>query len=139
MKKVTVIVGLPASGKTTYANKLSKENGSVLFDDPVSIPSTIKKILEAPQNSFVVCHPALCEASELDLLVQDLRFLGATVEVCYFENNKQQCLLNDQKRGSLSQIDISYFSSVYNPPKSAILIPVVITLNEGVDDESGSL
>lgn len=48
MTKVTMLVGLPGSGKTTYAQ--ANLNGAVLFDDPSASPKGIEALRQHIQN-----------------------------------------------------------------------------------------
>lgn len=112
MRHAIFIVGLPGSGKTHYANELSKELSAELFDDfknnavkncqlfPFA-RKFVDLVIQLRNNSVcIICDIDFCDSDSredaqtcLQELVSDLE-----VEWQYFENNPEQCKQNIVQR-----------------------------------------
>jgi ABC-type phosphate transport system ATPase subunit len=117
--KLTFIVGLPASGKTTYMNKIKKDE--ICFDDITDI-AKLQECIKT--NDCIVTDPHLCVATRRDkaqLLFADI----AEITWIFFENNKHQCLINAKNNPEklISNL-IEYYSKIYSPPNNYTLLPV---------------
>lgn len=120
-RRCILIIGLPGSGKTTYAKTLL-DSDSVLIDDP-KIFSEIVSSLGA--KKIVIVDPHLCTSLNREVAKDMLEKLDLVVEEIYFENNPKQCLINAEKRGTKNvKADIEYFSKRYFIPANAKVIPV---------------
>lgn len=115
MRYATVVVGLPASGKSHYILNLIKTSGTKVYDDVVF------DIEKEVSDYIIVTHPDFCIPKVLDSVIYRLKKAGFMVEVIYFENNPQQCLENAKNRPD-KKVDgyIKYLTTVYSPPSGSI-------------------
>lgn len=112
-KKITVIIGLPGSGKTTLGKQICEKTGQTLIDDPKSL----KDILHTDGN-IVVTDPFLCQpcTREQVLLIASDHFPDCEQEIIFFENNPAQASKNAQERADRSVSGlIAYLTKVYKP------------------------
>src|ERR1035437_3143132 len=111
---ITLIIGLPSSGKTTYAKTL---NG-LLVDDPQSV-----KELPDVCNHLIITDPNFCVQNVLDNAIQYLqeKYQTYNIKRIYFENNPQQCLKNCKKE-KLVKNYIKYLSTQYVVDNSCFVI-----------------
>lgn len=122
MGRCILIVGLPASGKTTLANSLLKKN-CVLVDDPKEGDfDKIGRFLRLG-ITVIVTDCFLCEK-----VVQEeaKKSLGSIeTEWIFFENDPVQCHINAARRKNKPvDQDIEYWTDVYHIPEGAKVIPV---------------
>jgi len=113
--KITLIIGLPASGKTNLAKRLYPS--AYLVDDPVSL-------LELPKpgqtEHLIITDPSFCVARTLAFCEKLLYQTYGEVEInhIYFANDPEQCLKNASGRvGKMVNSYISYLTKEYNPPR----------------------
>jgi len=126
MKKVLFLIGLPGSGKTTYAKKFLKQTKSFLFDD-VFLDSQLEE-LKALYNSgvrnIVVTSPVLCTKEAQEKCFS----LFPESDVVYFENNIENCWANIIKRNDKEKIITKDYllrlSSKYFIPENAQILQV---------------
>lgn len=146
MQRITIIIGLPGSGKTTYiennpdfkdtficddyhksgAEQISKEFiGSVYYQDLISALCDGKDV--------VLSDIAYCKQDRLDETVSALSSELQTLEIeakigyVYFENNPQACKKNVMSRNRRVQRELDYIDKVsqyYCIPPDHIPIPV---------------
>lgn len=137
-KECVIIMGLPASGKTTLANKIKKENPEKnyqLFDDFQRIKSLefTGKIDMIISNSMLIEHG-------LDEYKKLCKERNSKLRVIWFENNLDQCIKNMESRWyKMSNEDkiinkhqdpksliseLLKFSKMYKIPYNAEVIPV---------------
>jgi hypothetical protein len=117
--KVTMIVGLPASGKTHYAETIA--NGRKIVDDPQSLSD-----LEGMDNDFIICDPHLCHVNKFDVEDRIKKvYPEAVFEWIYFENDPEQCLKNAKNRLD-KKVDnfIKLLAKQYVIPINAKVLPV---------------
>lgn len=125
MTKVTLIVGLPASGKTTLAEHLAKENQGIVIDDPQHFALILKAMESNPQVPLFIADPMLCFATARESARKKLEELGCEVEWIFFENNPDQCQINATTRSNKPvKKDIHYLSQKYQIPDNIKPIPV---------------
>lgn len=99
--RAVIVVGLPASGKTTFCHANFNEEAYHFYniDDFFFEPTyeiTLVSLLEAGQN-VVMCDPRLCRFDkfcELLCLVKDCVESDDQICIVYFENDKEKCLAN---------------------------------------------
>ena len=109
--KALVIVGLPASGKSTYIETIQHLYNAV-YDD---IYCEIEKI---SYDSIIISHPDFCKDNIRGEVKRRLETKGYSVEFLFFANNPKQCLKNAKRREN-KDVDgyIRYLSGFYNPPR----------------------
>jgi len=114
---LTLIVGLPASGKTTLGATLSCD----VFLDEVTSLDQIKIPLELGK-SVVVTDPHLCLKKNQEKA--KVVFNNWPIRWIYFENNPKQCLVNAKLRDKPVNNDIKIFSKDYFIPDNCEVLPV---------------
>ncbi len=126
-KQITIIIGLPGSGKSFLINNEFNDPSYTIVDDPMKpddIPSTFEKHL-------VIADCRLCRPKILESFYSmvEKKFGDVKVNKIYFENNPQQCLKNVEYRndGRLVEPTIRHMTSVYNIPEGERIIPVFDT------------
>jgi len=100
MIKITLIAGLPGSGKSFLGTEMAK-NGSSFIDDIsmigiVPLENAIKKY-----EHIIIADVFLCEERTRELAVKRLKSLGIKkkeIEWIFFENNPEKCLKNVERR-----------------------------------------
>lgn len=123
MSKVILVVGLPASGKTTFALNFCKEVSGILVDDPKDFVEVLTALKSS--QTVVVTDPLLCIPSTRDKAQKRLESLGVEIDWVFFENNPVQCQVNASKRdGKPVQNEILYFSKKYIIPDNATILKV---------------
>lgn len=117
--KITLVIGLPASGKTTYAKTL----GGFLVDDP-------KSIKELPDfvDHLVITDPNFCMDSVLNeallKLYEKYDAHNVKIERIYFENDPIQCYKNAIARDSkMVSKYIKLLSLTYKPDEKCTILP----------------
>ena len=107
--KITLLVGLPGSGKSTLGNILAKESDSYFLDDISNQTSDINlffaDFFQTHQNiqHLIISDVYFCYEKTLKK-AQDIlnnHFPNAIIDVIYFENSYQKCLNNINYRISL--------------------------------------
>lgn len=100
--KITVIVGLPGSGKSHYGNSLSFSIGHLFFDDCV----TDLEVWEAAEacilagQDCILADPGFCIDRQKKKLLDKLATLNpnAQIEFIYFANEPDICAENVSTR-----------------------------------------
>ena len=113
--KITLIIGLPASGKTTFMEEQFPD--AYLVDDPVSLldlpkPDTVEHL--------VISDPSFCVDRTLAFCKKHLlqAYGVVNIEYIYFANNPEQCRKNaSNRKGKMVDSYISYLTEKYNPPR----------------------
>lgn len=144
MSKITIIIGLPGSGKTTYIlqnyENIKKEN---IFDDYHETSPEFEgsayypKLCNSLKNDedVIISDIIYCKKEKLDLIVRKINELikqlgvNAKIECLYFENNPEACKDNVKNRIPPKRIvrEISFIDNTtpdYNIPKRAKIIPI---------------
>lgn len=129
MSKVTLIIGLPASGKTTLANQLvqcSLQPAVCVDDAKEQHFSEIQQAIKDGKDIYIT-DPHLCYEYNLKAAKEKLEQWGATqIECIYFENNPEACLQNVKRRNDGRNVEefIRHASSKYKPPTNMLLVGV---------------
>lgn len=128
MTKVSIIVGLPGSGKTTLGNKLKKQKDAFLIDD-IKDKGEIEKAIKEKHQFIVITDPYLIFKKNRTNAKKHILSLGIKeIEWIFFENNKEKCLKNVKKRNDNRKVEnfINLFSKDYTIPKNAKIIKIKI-------------
>ena len=116
--QITLIIGLPASGKTTYAKTL----GGFLVDDPQSVTE-----LPLHCEHLVITDPNFCIEYNLNSAITILRKKygeSVVIDRIYFENDPIQCYKNAVKRlDKPVTASIKALSLLYTPDKNFCILP----------------
>lgn len=140
MPTVTIVSGLPASGKSTYSRKLAKERGNLrLFDEVAAVyfheeTNGLMSLIEHLRSGqdCVVNESTMVLKPNRELICQILNatVAGLIVEWHVFELNITQCLKNaelDKTRSDLSlrKMLIQRWGMEYTRPNNCTVLPVV--------------
>lgn len=118
MKKITFIVGLPGSGKTSLAQQMLGP-GDVLLDDFSRDPAGFYAIGKESVGRLIITDPNACFAPRDAVLGVLTDYFGeADITIIAFENDPEACwsnlLLRDDSRAISKQYIIT-MSRKYNP------------------------
>ena len=116
--KITLIIGLPGSGKSYYANTL----GGTVIDDP----KNLSEISDHKCEHLIITDPNLCSTDTLLCAEAILKSLYNVkdIEKIYFENDPEQCLKNAINRKD-KKVDnfIKQYSKIYKIPEGSKVMP----------------
>lgn len=120
---ITLLVGLPGSGKTWYANNVLEYDE--FLDDPKSFfdfPKTVN-------GHLVIADPLLCYAHARAKTILPYMYPGETIKYIFFENNPEKCIKNVEyrtKNGDNRDVlkPIQYLSKMYTIPEDAEIIQI---------------
>lgn len=128
--KITLIVGLPGSGKTTLANSMMTLD-SFLIDDPSREDMPFKNALESGKSHIIICDPLLtltCSEVVIKFLIKKF---GEDIDInwLYFDNDPVAAWNNHEARNKKVYRDINkaffdHMSEKYIIPQGAEVIPV---------------
>lgn len=117
--KVDMIVGLPGSGKSTFA--LSKINNDSFFIDDFSLNKhLLTDFIESGKKRLVITDPLLCEVTKEraeQRLIFMLKHDNLEFEWFLFENDLNACWNNVFNRNDGRKISYSFLenlSKIYN-------------------------
>lgn len=144
MLKITFIIGLPGSGKTTYIKNHFKnaivfddfhkdaKNNSPLFKMSANYLPTIKALIDGKE--CVIADVEFCRPENLEIATQELKEvatvfnLSIEMDFLFFENAPEKCKTNAIYRGrahhpqELAKID--ELAKIYCIPSNAKIIPI---------------
>lgn len=94
---IVIIVGLPCSGKTTYANILKDEKKMIIYDDFFREYANCSLINDI-KNNINVCmnDPRLCIINNFEFIINDIiKYIDVEkIIVIIYNNNPKQCIEN---------------------------------------------
>ena len=134
-KRITVIVGLPGSGKTHLGQHLVSQTGGMFIDDVDKSGGleAVSKAINSGVAHLVLSDPNLCEKvnqkNARSFLNFNARTKGYNVSWIYFENNVEKCRNNVVHRatnGDNRRVDgaIKLWSNIYYIPEDANVVGV---------------
>jgi hypothetical protein len=117
MVEITLIVGLPGSGKTYLANQMM-DSDTTLIDDLDRGIERIQQFLYKPTKKLIITEPNLCYRAPESARRQLEKWFGdITLHVISFQNNVGACWANIQRRGDdrlISKAGLSSQSVYYS-------------------------
>lgn len=141
MASITIIVGLPGSGKTTLAKAMALESSAVLWDD-----ISISGLPPSAENSEIIITDALLCLSEKRRELSSIlgsRFPERVECWLFFENRPEKCLANIHRRATHDprplealMADLKFLARRYIIPEGASMHPV---WQEPAQDRSPSI
>lgn len=118
--KILLVVGLPGSGKTYWAER----NSDVVVDDitdTAQLPATI-----ANGQTLAVTSPLFCDENVLANAIEYVTSkYGVAPLAVYFENDPIKCKKNVlQRADAKKKVDgfIEMYTKIYSPPNDAMKI-----------------
>jgi broad-specificity NMP kinase len=130
IKKVIFIVGLPGSGKTTYAKSIMDDT-CFLIDDPIRDNTLFAQAVEADKSNVIICDPLLIgkEPERIQNIIMNHFGPNLDFEWIYFENDPHAAWNNHLKRNEVDPRHINekfhnHLSEIYCIPHDAKVIPV---------------
>lgn len=115
--KITIIIGLPCSGKSYLANKISEGKIPIIdddFDDKIFVNLLAKRYFSKDNQGYILTYAGLCDQKILD---EELIFINncfsnrnPIIEFIYFENNPEKCMKNLEHRiqnGDFRNVELS--------------------------------
>jgi len=135
--KVVLIIGLPASGKSTYIKKNYSQEEYVILDDyGVKNPEGDKIKLKqgiAENRDIVIADVHFCKTVTRESAIKKIMELSkdkAEIEQIFFENNIEKCYknmetrhLNGDKR--IVEPTIRRYSAIYVIPEGVVPVKIV--------------
>jgi len=129
--KVIIIIGLPGSGKTTYAN-MNYDEEYVIFDDFVTkfFNGLVIKNIKL-NNKVCLIDPRLCDIDIFNRYLNELlKYVELDkIKIIAFENDKKTCLINIVKRNDKRNVSdtIINYSKIYSIDNYKKYDPLVIS------------
>ena len=134
-----MIVGLPGSGKTSFAKKLVNESRTPMFlatDFSAHMDDILSEFNPSKYHQIVVTDPMLCgipQESAEDTMLEMFRFTRNKTKFTwiYFENDAEACIVNTHKTPRLENLDnfIHIQSKKYTIPEGSNILPVYRVLH----------
>ncbi len=105
--QIIFIVGLPGSGKTTFAESIPREDGWVVHDDFLDEwwKGSVKRQIQAGCR-VCLSDPRLCSFTTFQRIADEVLSLlheNDEILVILFENDVEQCLRNLKRRERVSE------------------------------------
>lgn len=106
MPKITFVVGLPASGKSSFVEDFIRDGVPVFDDFMKGSPPAFARCPHLPKirahlnqgRDIVLADILLVQPAFRDEVVRELAPHSARIEWVFFENNPAQCLENSARR-----------------------------------------
>jgi len=116
--KLIIIIGLPASGKTTYYNNNLKDNFK-FYDDFISniFDGNLINDLRKNKDDICITDPRLCNYQTFIRIMKLINEIidKKDIQLILFENDKNKCLINAMKREKRNvNKSIEFNSLLYN-------------------------
>lgn len=128
---ITLIFGLPGSGKSTLGRAMLAESpwDTLFLDDLALNPKMIEEFDENIHRNIIIADPMLCEVTEIDARRLCKKWWpnhALKFKSIYFENDPEACTINairDPKPGGTTNM-IKLLTKVYFVPSDGDIRPV---------------
>lgn len=143
--ELLIVIGLPGSGKTTYIHSL--KNYIPISDFMAAKLSNIKKIREnlLDNKNVAIDDVAFCSKTYrigfLKTLDQILTDIKAKIRIVFFENNKDGCLINIEKRegdNSRQKRFLNENASSYKIPEGFEILPIYTHIEDIINNAAAA-
>lgn len=140
IQNIYIIIGLPGSGKTTYAKQLLSPSAILIDDFFVIYSSTVNlpwttKIKNDTKNIIITdCHCCIeAYQKKLNQLISSF-FPNANITWIMFENNKEKALYNSKHRKNYKSVAIStqIFSEYYYIHKKCTIVKPIVLVSKNL-------
>ena len=128
MSKVRIIVGLPGSGKTYYAEHNSF---GILFDDPAASQDTFDELKNAVTSGqdVTITDVYAIESKARCIALTTLKSWNPDCEIewLFFENDLESCIANIKRRDDGREVSSEFVREAarhYDFPEGAKILPV---------------
>lgn len=121
MNRAILVIGLPASGKTTYCINFIKQNSDFVFLDE---PKSEAEIANNKYSNLIIASPFFCIRKNREQIKLVLEKYNFQVEMIFFEKNKEKALINNSKRNK--KINMDYWFNAYELDEDANIIKINI-------------
>lgn len=129
--RITLIFGLPGSGKTTLGRAMYEESpyDTLFLDDLALNPKMVEQFDPNIHYNIIIADPMLCEVNEIDARRLCKKWWpehALKFKSIYFENDPEACTINalrDPKPGGTTNM-IKILTKVYFIPLDADVRPV---------------
>lgn len=116
--RVTLVIGLPASGKSTWAR--AQYPSATILDDPKELGEVDRAMSEMPAH-LVIIDQNLCDPF-VERAASEILDEIAEVDKVYFENDVEACFNNARARlerepEKTVEGQITQLSRLYDPPR----------------------
>jgi hypothetical protein len=128
MIEVKVLVGLPGSGKSYYANTIVDAETTII-DDLNRNLTALEEFKNNPTSKLIITDPSASLSSPDKIKEKVIQWLGedATVDIFAFENDLEACWANVVRRNDGRIISKPYMKSLskfYDPAIFDKILPV---------------
>ena len=116
---IIIIIGLPASGKTTYF-----QNNKELFKDYIFHDDFISNFFNGELlndinsgHNVCICDPRLCNITYYNKYINIIKEndnYNNKIKLLLFSNNKEKCLINAKSRNKKVDKTIESLSQIYD-------------------------
>lgn len=128
MIEVTVIVGLPGSGKTHLA-ELLRDDETTVIDDMSRDPSRLERFVEHPTPKLIITDPTHVGPELIRAKMAKWLDQPHSIHIIAFENQPEQCYRNTQMREDSREIShhsIVLMAERYHPELYDEVRPVYV-------------
>lgn len=125
--RITLICGLPASGKTTYGQELARKLADTTTVAFIDDPDTLQNLPEINQvDVLIISDPFFClertRNKSIEILTEKY---NCEMTWIFFENDPIRCHINSKRREEKKCHGfIDYLSNLYTIPAGAKILPV---------------
>jgi len=121
---VTILVGLPGSGKMLYASNITIEGFPRIYMDNIRDDEIFLQTMH-DGYSIIIADPVLCLTSARNITYRNIKAKGYLCSWNYFDNNLERCWANIVKRKEEKKYPyklLKWLSSQYKIPTDTSMV-----------------